>query len=90
MRGEAGEEAGGAEKGGRNQDSGRDKRQKEREKGKDGRKEGSAVGSPRGRERAHAAVGVPPDSARGLFIEILAFRETMKQLQLGQIRNKTE
>lgn len=41
-------------------------------------------------ERAHVAVGAPPDSARGLFIEILVFCEMVKELKRGEIRNTRE
>ena len=44
-------------------------------KEEDERKEKSAGRSQRQRELAHVVLGAPPDSARGLFIEILSYCE---------------
>lgn len=68
-----------------------------REQKRPGEKKRKEEGRERGKEpqawRAGArrvAFGAPPDSARGLFIEILAFCELEKQLKLGEIRNERE
>ena len=85
--GEAREGAAGRGRRGRDQISGRDRRRRKRgEK----RKEGSAGRSRRlpEREQAHVAFGAPPDSARGLFIEILAVCELVKQLKWKEISDE--
>lgn len=69
----------------------RKRQEKERGRCEERREDGRERGKePETARESSLALGAPPDSARGLFIEILSYCEILKQLKLGEIRNKSK